>query len=451
MRVVKKLKNDRLKLQSVFEENKFIMLAENDSVVSNWMLNSLFVSLYRIFTEGQLFGELILESEQKRTASAVAIEFTELLSINGKEYAKYFKDIRLQKESVKLDCLSNLLNKPKRVIKEQYLELLYSTQELDFQRGSRLITEGDALNQLMVIYRGGALVTKQKSNHLISSAISYLNEDSEFNVYSKLALKVIHKRVIQTGINIEDKYPLPLFEIGVLGKLAVVGEECLKDRDRTSFFTVETTSTCKVFCIRKGDLRRFIPDSSIQMIIRRFREKEGARFSFLINRIFPSPRIKAIGKSQVRNTHGDNQFLPLSRSRQVSKYQKEIHVMSVPQYSYREENKILKRRLEDSKIADLKQKMMHGIFCSNFPSRRPFSRGVRGRLSQGGLLINAGVADRPPSITKKRQGRSVDVIEQEPSNSNQNDFSYCGRKISTSNFPNRKRARSSYLLAQQRD
>lgn len=281
-------------------EVKPVSKSSNRSFLSKKMVKKHHGEILRIFTRGSFFGELILEGDEdaSRTASGIAFTDADLIVIGQNEYDQYFKRVKREKDKKKLEILAKIIPEVKEMEKKDILPLTYSLHLQEVNKGDYLLREGEISDRLMIIVSGEISIQKkattqsllkiiEKSKEVeqgskteaIAEAIAKTasttasTEFSQVNTFvkqekqSRRELEFLQKIQKHTVGQLEELCDVKISEANLneniilskIGKLEILGEECLVSKEFGNLFSAKCLSETQIIYIGRKEVFNYFP------------------------------------------------------------------------------------------------------------------------------------------------------------------------------------------------
>jgi len=204
--------------------------------------------------KGGFFGDLALFTNQKRSATIIALKNTDCLVIMKEDF-KTIKDLlysrRQQFKEFILRAFPGLsIARSDRLIES----ILYLFEERTYEMNSCIVKEGQTDNNIYIISEGTCEISKD------------LLVDDSFKLNKLLQER---KELLRMKFNSKLKVTLATAQEGFL-----FGEEPIFCRSKYMDFTVRVTSSkATVYCLRYAHFKMRFPDEAYQALKERYAEK----------------------------------------------------------------------------------------------------------------------------------------------------------------------------------
>lgn len=210
-------------------------------------------------SRGSNFGEVAVSSpDPVRTASAVAMERSELLSIHKSLYdrtiAKYSKRGNFQQRKMFVTHIDFF----KQANSNSYNHIAYFMEENTYIKGAIIINEGDTIKALGFIGSGEVKLTSK----------SPINDHKYEHPFSNLV------------------FTKPI-EYATIGKYGIINEQAIigGDVDKISRYTIVASNSVKLYSIRECYFKRLIKVTKELNIQKQFRKLFYDRESFRLEKL----------------------------------------------------------------------------------------------------------------------------------------------------------------------
>jgi len=248
---------------------------------------SRFGEVLRIMHNGDLFGEVALENRKsKRTASAIALEDSTLLSLNQNNYKRYFCSNIIKDSTTQMDKLRRYFPLLVELPIEARRRLLYSVKEVSYKKREVIIKEGAHPSSYYILLDGEVDLTKSfcpnTIQEILSSKHSLMNSRGYLTQYDNHEIQFVKEcRKILKHSQMQEPYTgaKKIIQIAILVGNDAVGDETIVSTLHSHYFTATCRSDCTLLRIGRKELFHFFPNQFKAEALYSFNKKLKIRLS----------------------------------------------------------------------------------------------------------------------------------------------------------------------------